>query len=375
MNVQHDNFPMFALQEYEIIKRLLNAFNDASVFVDETGNIIAANEMLCVALKNTDDKLVGKHFTEFISSEYRRNIEESLRLCLQSGITKTCDADFLAEQRASFFVKLSFSPYISPFEHQKRFCVIIAQKRIDETQKELDLLRFSSIAHYTVNPLEITDVNGKIIYVNPAFEKESGFTQKEMLGKNPNIFGSGKHPKNFWKNMWETITSGKVWVGEIENKRKNGEAFFTHLLISPIINPSGNIVGYFGIHRDITEQKQLEHHLIQAQKMESVGLLAAGIAHEVGNPLTSISSLAQILLRSTDDEFFTEKLELIKNQVTRISRTIRNLVDFSRSSGHEIQSTEITKLLREAVEIVRVGKKAREILFTVKLAENIPMVK
>jgi PAS domain S-box-containing protein len=146
------------------------------------------------------------------------------------------------------------------------------------------------VAEYTVNPLEITDVEGKIIYVNPAFERSSGYSREELIGKNPNIFSSHKHSKDFWRNMWETIKQGKVWIGEVVNKRKDGSLFYTDLLISPIIDKSGKLIGYFGIHRDKTEQKKLEQQLIHAQKMESMGLLAAGLAHEVGNPLASISS-------------------------------------------------------------------------------------
>jgi signal transduction histidine kinase len=172
--------------------------------------------------------------------------------------------------------------------------------------------------------------------------------------------------------MWKEITSGNVWVGEIENKRRNGEPFFTHLLISPIIDAKGEIIGFFGVHRDITQQRNLEQQLIQAQKMESIGLLAAGLAHEVGNPLTSISSLVQLLQRESKDRFTLDKLELIKSQISRISRIIRDLVDFSRRSSYEVQLTDVNKRLQEAVEIVRVGKKAKEMSFRASLAEGLP---
>ena len=93
------------------------------------------------------------------------------------------------------------------------------------------------------------------------------------------------------------IRAGRVWTGEIENRRKDGQPIFTHLLISPIVGTDGAVVGYLGAHRDITEQKALEQQLIHSQKMESIGTLAAGIAHEVGgNPLASISSIVQVLI-------------------------------------------------------------------------------
>lgn len=174
--------------------------------------------------------------------------------------------------------------------------------------------------------------------------------------------------------MWNTIISGKVWVGEVENKRKNNEPFYTQLLISPILDHEGRVTGFFGIHRDLSEKKLLEKQLIHTQKMESIGTLAAGVAHEVGNPLASISALVQVVQRSTSDEFAKEKLELIKKQVTRISKIIRDLVDFSRPSNYELQLTDINQNIAEAVEIVKVGAKAKDILFDLDLSEKIPLL-
>jgi signal transduction histidine kinase len=194
------------------------------------------------------------------------------------------------------------------------------------------------------------------------------------LGKNPRVFGSGKNTSKFWDRMWDTISSGKVWVGEVENKRKDNSAFYTQLLISPILDKDGKVSGYFGIHRDLSEKRTLERQLIHTQKMESIGTLAAGIAHEVGNPLASISALVQVAQRSTDDAFVNEKLSLVKSQITRISKIIRDLVDFSRPSNYELLLTDINEIIKEAVEITKVGTKAKDISFIVDLSEKIPML-
>jgi signal transduction histidine kinase len=106
--------------------------------------------------------------------------------------------------------------------------------------------------------------------------------------------------------------------------------------------------------------------------MESIGTLAAGIAHEVGNPLTSISSLVQVIQRTTADEFAKDKLGLIKDQINRIARIIRDLVDFSRPSAYVIKPTDVNKVVREALNIVQYGKKVKDIAFTLELADDLP---
>jgi PAS domain S-box-containing protein len=251
---------------------------------------------------------------------------------------------------------------------------VFARDISESKQKELDLLRFSNVVHYTVNPIQITDAEGKMIYVNPAFEKASGYAKEELIGCDPNLLSSKKYPKEFWQRIWTIISSGRVWNGEIENRRKNGDALFTQLLISPIIDNDGKVVGYLGSHRDITEQKQLEQQLMHSQKMESIGTLAAGIAHEVGNPLASISSIVQVLLRTISDDFAKDKLGLVEAQVHRITKIIRDLVDFSRPSNYQIQPTDVVKTLTDAVEIVKMGKKAKEITFVTHVRRQVPIL-
>ncbi|HTX98430.1 MAG TPA: PAS domain-containing protein [Bacteroidota bacterium] len=241
-------------------------------------------------------------------------------------------------------------------------------------QRELDLLRFSNVVHYTVNPIQITDSQGAMVYVNPAFERASGYSKEELIGRNPNILSSKKYPKEFWRRIWKVISAGNVWQGEVENRRKSGDPLFTQLLISPIIGSDGQVVGYLGSHRDITEQKALEQQLMHSQKMESIGTLAAGIAHEVGNPLASISSIVQVLQRTIQDDFAKDKLGLVESQVHRITKIIRDLVDFSRPSNYQVIPTDIVKNLSDAVEIVKMGKKGKDVTFLTHIRMQIPLL-
>lgn len=257
---------------------------------------------------------------------------------------------------------------------QSKYWVLFVRDVTEEKRKELDLLRFSNVIHNTINPIQITDANGMMVYVNPAFEKVSGYSSSELIGKNPKILQSGKQSKEFWAGVWKHIISGKVWVGRIENRRKDGSPFFVELVISPIVDLHGKIAGYLGAHRDITEQIILEQQLVRSQRMESIGTLAAGIAHEVGNPLTAISSLVQVIQRTSSDEFTKEKLELINSQVNRIARIIRELVDFSRPSTHVVKPTNLNRVIKEALNIVQYGKKVKDITFSLDLDEKLPEI-
>ena len=139
----------------------------------------------------------------------------------------------------------------------------------------------------------ITDTCGTILYANPAFEKSSGYTRAEAIGQNPRILKSGRQDAEFYRRMWEVLTSGNVWSGHFFNRRKDGAVYEEEATISPVRDATGAIVNFVAVKRDVTREKQLEAQMHQAQKMEAIGQLAGGVAHDFNNILTSSSAIAR----------------------------------------------------------------------------------
>lgn len=352
---------------------LFESFDDMCFILSSDGKIVKTNESASKVLNSDNDLLYEMNFIDLMENSYKEKFRLFYTDCvIQSRSGNTYAVIQLNGQLID--VNISIIPVKTEGEGKPLKYFVLAKDITDQRRKELDLLRFYYVAENTVNPLQITDVHGKMVYANPAFIKVSGYSKEELIGKNPNVFGSGKHSRKFWSGMWNTIKAGKAWVGEVENRKKGGEPFFTQVLVSPIVDEEGKVSAFFGIHRDLTEKRIMERQLIHTQKMESIGTLAAGVAHEVGNPLASISALVQVVQRSTDDQFVKEKLELVKNQVTRISKIIRDLVDFSRPSNYELQLTDINQIVSEAVEIIKVGTKAKNIEFKVSLSKKVPLL-
>jgi PAS domain S-box-containing protein len=352
---------------------LLDEFYDMCLIISNNFEIISYNKTFAKVINFNEHDIKGENFLNLIDNSYKKNVQTFFEECKKDNDSRNFITKFNIQNRL-YDIDLFVSHADKETYDKDRNLFIVARDITEERQKELDLLRFYNIAEKTIFPLVITNLEGNLIYVNPAFLTASGYSKEEVLGKNPNVFGSGRQSKKFWKKMWDTVRSGKVWVGEVENKRKNGEPYYAQLMISPIIDYNHEVTGFFGVHRDLSDKKLLEKQLVHTQKMESIGTLAAGVAHEVGNPLASISALVQVVLRTTDDLFVKEKLELIKGQVTRISKIIRDLVDFSRPSNYELKLTDINQILTESINITRVGKKARDIEFEIHLNEKIPML-
>jgi len=175
-------------------------------------------------------------------------------------------------------------------------------------------LRLAAAVEQVVETVVITDTEGVIQYVNPAFTRITGYSAEEAVGKNPRILASGHHPQDFYSQLWSTLKSGETWKGRFVNKKKDGSLYTEDATVTPVRDHTGAIVNFVAIKRDITEQLQLEAHLRQAQKLESVGSLAAGIAHEINTPIQFVGDNVRFMKESFQDilSLTDRMLELVK---------------------------------------------------------------
>ena len=177
----------------------------------------------------------------------------------------------------------------------------------------------------------ITDEEGIIQYVNPAFEKTTGYSSLEAFGENPSILKSGQQDEEFYRDMWQIISNGRTWKGRFVNKCKNGNFYTEEATISPVLDSTGKIVNYVAVKRDITEQLKTEAQLQQAQKMESVGRLAGGVAHDFNNMLHVILGYTDMALKKTDPETaLYNNLTESRKAANRASDLTRQLLAFAR---------------------------------------------
>lgn len=143
-------------------------------------------------------------------------------------------------------------------------------------------------------------------------------------------------------------------------------------IISPIIKERGKTAGFLTVHKIITDFQSLEQRLISVQRIGSLGVLAAGIAHEIGNPLASISSIAQLIEHSTDDAFMKEKLGNINRQIFRIADIIRQVTEFSHHAVHTFKPISINHIIINSVNIVKMGTAPSNIVFDLELENELP---
>jgi len=200
----------------------------------------------------------------------------------------------------------------------------------------------------------ITDTNGTILYANPAFETTSGYTRAEALGQNPRVFKSGRQDDEFYRRMWEVLGRGETWSGHFINRRKDGVFYEEEATISPIRDTAGKVVNYVAVKHDVTREVQLEAQFRQSQKMDAIGKLAGGVAHDFNNILAIIQMQADLL--KTEDGITPAQLETameIGKAVQRASALTRQLLLFSRKQMLQLRDLDLNESINEMTKMLR----------------------
>jgi PAS domain S-box-containing protein len=234
----------------------------------------------------------------------------------------------------------------------------MARKKIPENdlyrqeqqrQKPEDMLRqLWRAVEQSADLVIITDRSGVMEYVNPAFEVLTGYPRAEVIGKTLRILKSEEQEPAIYKEMWQTILSGKVFRGIVVNRKKNGETFIVEKSITPLRDGLGKITHFISTDRDITERRRLELQLQQARKMDAIGRLAGGVAHDFNNLLMVISAYAELMLDSLAVEHpLRHNVEQIMTASGRATALTRQLLAFGRKQMQALQFLDLNSIIHD----------------------------
>ena len=219
----------------------------------------------------------------------------------------------------------------------------------------------------------ITDHEANIIYANPAFREITGYSKEEAIGQNPRILQSGKTKPEVFKKMWQTLVTKKNWRGHFYNKKKDGTLYEEEVSISPLLDNAKKISHYIAVKRDITNERQLQQQLLQAQKMEAIGTLAGGIAHDFNNILTILIGNLELVMMFDLEENHPALKGL--NKALAASQRAKDLANqiltFSRHRSEELQPLKATPIIKETIKLISSSLPANiELQTTIKAAND-----
>lgn len=208
-------------------------------------------------------------------------------------------------------------------------------------KRELRLQKFRRAVESSGHSIYFTDADGVIEYVNPAFEKITGYTAEEAVGENARILQSGEHDDGFYQDLWKTILDGDVWRNEVINERKDGERYVVDQTVASVTDDDGEVTHFVAVNADVTERKEQERELrLQNERLEE---FANVVAHDLRNPL----NVAKGRLSMLPDDCDNEHLSVTKDQLDRMEKLIQDLLTLAQS-GEKVRETESVSLRRLA---------------------------
>lgn len=326
---------------------------DLICLIDIEGYYLYCNPSYETILGYQPSDLVGKNSLLIVHPEERERAKQYLHSEIERGVTQTRTTLRLICKDGSIKWVDHRLAIISGDDGKPQKVLIMGQDLSDRIQAEAERDRLMAAIEQAEEVLVITDPEGIIQYTNPAFERITGYSREEAIGKKPSLLKSGKHDKTFYSQFWQTIKSGKPWRGHFINKRKDGSLFTEESIISPVLDSSGQIVNFVAAKHDITSQLALEEQYRQSQKMEALGQLTGGVAHDFNNLLQVINGYTSMAIM--DIEPGNSVLPLL-NEVDkagqRAAALVQQLLIFSRRQVMQPKYMDLNDLVTDMLKML-----------------------
>jgi PAS domain S-box-containing protein len=323
-------------------------------YLDAEFNFVRVNDAYARGAGHEPDYFVGKnHFDLFPHEEN----EKIFRKVIETGEPYTTYAKpFEYPDRPGRGVTY-WDWNLQPIKNNNGKVEGLLLSLIDVTEKEKTLKDYARLATAIENATEgilIFDQERKILYVNPSFLKASGFAKEELVGEYTPLLRSDLYDEQFHNEITKIISRGKVWKGTYKRQRKDKTYYDVDMTIFPLLDSTGNASEFVIVERDVTDELKLQQRIRQIQKMEALGTLAAGVAHDFNNILLPIIVNTELALWDVSkDSAAQEYLKLSLEAAERGRELVKQIIAFSRPSNQEIKPVKLGSIVEEALHLLK----------------------
>jgi PAS domain S-box-containing protein len=335
------------------LQTILESTADGILAMDNEGKMIKINQRFKELWQISPSILQNSDNRELVNFITSQQVNPELALQRVESLINSPVFDFaILHCQDGRIIERTFTPMMLDGKQAGRLWVCrdaTARQRAEESHA-----RLATAVEQSAEAVVITDLKGTILYANPAFEQVSGYTHAEVIGQHSRLIKSGKQDDTFYRRLWETLEHGEVWAGHFVNRHKNGSLYEEDAIISPVRDAAGNIVNYVAVKRDMTREMQLQDQLRQAQKMEAIGQLAGGVAHDFNNILTSL--LLQIELVGQFEPLpagVSEGLMQIREDTKRAAKLTRQLLLFSRRQVMQPHNLDLNEVVTNLTQMLQ----------------------
>jgi PAS domain S-box-containing protein len=316
-----------ALLDSEARFKALHNATFGGIAIHEKGIILDCNQGLAELTGFTIEELVGMDGLLLISEETRDDAIKNIK----DGYEKPYEAKGVRKDGSQYPLRLEAKnvPYMDKTVRVVEFRDISEDKESEKEHK-----RMMAAIEQLAESIMITSPDGKVVYVNPAFTKITGYSFDEVFGRDTSFLESGLHDETFYREIYDVIGNGETWKGRFTNLKKDGTTYISDTIISPVKDSKGNIVNLVAVEEDVTEKIAKEEHLRQSRKLESIGKLAGGVAHDFNNLLMVIMGYVDLSRDELEEDH--PAYELLNEVTSAAERSVvitRQLLAFARKQN------------------------------------------
>lgn len=327
----------------KLLRTVIDNIPDAIYMKDKNFRKLVANKKDAERCRINDiNDIVGKTDFDLYPKEIAEKYADDDRKVFETGMPIINQEEFLPDGDGFSWVLTSKIPLKS--DDNEIFGLVGIGRDITEIKENESRLRLlQQVIEQSPLSVVITDTNGEIEYVNPGFEKATGYSREEAIGKNPRMLNSGSQDKSYYTNMWNTILAGNNWHGEFHNKRKDGTLYWESVVIAPICDENKEIKQFVAIKEDVTNIKQMVKDLeIAKEKAEESDRLKtvflANMSHEIRTPLNGILGFSNIICSGLcDEDQLIKYSKIIENSGQRLMTVIDDIIDISMIQANQFK--------------------------------------
>jgi PAS domain S-box-containing protein len=346
---------------------------------DSEGKITYVNDKFVQISKYSEEELMGRSHSIISSGYHTQAFYKEMWQTISSGETWKGEICNKAKDGTLYWVDTTIVPFMrrkKPYQYISIRTDISARKRAEADLKET--MKDIRDIHYALDQSAIvafTDEKGNITKVNDKLCDISQYSREELIGRNHNILNSGYHSREFFQEMWRTISSGNVWKGELRNRSKDGNYYWVGTTIVPFLDENGEPYQYISIRTDITKRKETEDMLHRQDKLAAIGQLAAGVAHEIRNPLTTIKGYAEYLQLDEQSGERNEYLDIILDEIERVNDIVEDFMVLAKPQSINLEEENMVSIIQSVFSFLEIEAKKKNISFYLEYNQENIMVR
>lgn len=337
----------------ELIDLFLNCTADGICMVDMENRFIRVNHMYTEIFGYTEDDVIGRRFDEFPNPEFVKEIVAQVKngKVFSNMVTQRTHKD-----GHTIDITVSYSPFRN--SNGEIIAIIAIYRDMTELvlmEKELKKTRelYKLITENTTDLIKVFTKDKTIVYASPSYEKVVGITPEEMIGRNLLDFILPEELEEYSRVFQKLLFTGEPQLVQKKLITVNHEVMYAEYNISPIYNEQGDMESFVIVGRNITDRIKNENAMRNLDRLSIIGQLAAGVAHEIRNPLTSLKGFSKLLKYNTNHEKQDEYLEIITDELDRIDMIVNEFMSLAKPQAIQFERSNLISILNSTVNVLR----------------------